>query len=371
MNIKIGDNVRYLNAVGGGVVTRIEGKIAYVDEDGFETPVMVSEIVVVGEAQTSKAWQEVRDRKDKEARDEKARSESKVSAAEKEAQVMSEKEKVLPSSIIETEEGDVLNLTLGFEADDLKAISRTGYSAYLVNDSNYWLSYVFATRAEDEQTWTCRSQGLLEPNFEGLLWKLEADDLTGFDRFSLKVIPFKKDKPYKMMATVDFERKVDATKFVKLHCFRPNPYFEVPVIAWEIVKDGKPVKEPDYEALLARDAAPKQADRRPVKKQQSKPAAHPGLTVVDLHIDSLLDSTSGMSPAEILNYQVDVFRREMDSRLKKPGERIVFIHGKGNGVLRAALMKELNHRYKGHEVRDASFAEYGFGATEVVIKNLR
>lgn len=370
MNIKIGDNVRYLNAVGGGVVTRIEGKIAYVDEDGFETPVMLSEIVVVGDAQTSKAWQEVRDRKEKESRDDKNRHKQNTPSV-KDAQVMPGHEKEHPSSVVETEEGDVLNLTLGFEADDLKTVSRTGYSAYLVNDSNYWLGYVFATRADDSQEWICRSQGLLEPNFEGLVWKLEADDLTGFDRMSLKAIPFKKDKSYMMMAPVDFERKVDATKFVRLHCFRPNPYFEVPVIAWDVVKDGKPVAQPDYEALLARDAAPKQADRRPVKKQMSKPAARPEVTVVDLHIDSLLDSTAGMSAAEILNYQIDVFRREMDSRLKKPGERIVFIHGKGNGVLRAALMKELTHRYKGHETRDASFAEYGFGATEVIIKNIR
>ena len=45
--VKVGDTVRYLNAVGGGVVRKIEGKLAYVDEDGFETPVLVNELVVV------------------------------------------------------------------------------------------------------------------------------------------------------------------------------------------------------------------------------------------------------------------------------------------------------------------------------------
>ena len=41
-NMKVGDIVRFLNAVGGGKVTKIEGNIAYVEEpDGFETPVMV------------------------------------------------------------------------------------------------------------------------------------------------------------------------------------------------------------------------------------------------------------------------------------------------------------------------------------------
>ena len=35
---KIGDRVRFLNSVGGGIIKKIEGNIAYVDDDGFETP---------------------------------------------------------------------------------------------------------------------------------------------------------------------------------------------------------------------------------------------------------------------------------------------------------------------------------------------
>ncbi|MDE5843106.1 MAG: DUF2027 domain-containing protein, partial [Muribaculaceae bacterium] len=45
--IKPGDTVRYLNSVGGGVVTRVDGKIAYVDDNGFETPFQTKELVVV------------------------------------------------------------------------------------------------------------------------------------------------------------------------------------------------------------------------------------------------------------------------------------------------------------------------------------
>lgn len=39
---KIGDTVRFLNTTGGGKITKIEGKMAYVDEDGFETPVLLN-----------------------------------------------------------------------------------------------------------------------------------------------------------------------------------------------------------------------------------------------------------------------------------------------------------------------------------------
>ncbi|MFO8000219.1 MAG: DUF2027 domain-containing protein, partial [Marinilabilia sp.] len=47
-DVQTGDKVRFLNDVGGGVVTRVEGKTIYVeDEIGFEVPMPVSEIVVV------------------------------------------------------------------------------------------------------------------------------------------------------------------------------------------------------------------------------------------------------------------------------------------------------------------------------------
>lgn len=70
----------------------------------------------------------------------------------------------------------------------------------------------------------------------------------------------------------------------------------------------------------------------------------------------------------MLNLQIDEFSRIMDENLKHKGQKIVFIHGKGEGVLRNAILKELNHRYKGHDVQDASFREYGFGATQVTIR---
>ena len=47
MNVKVNDIVRFLNDVGGGRVTRIDGKTVYVeDEDGFERPAMERELVV-------------------------------------------------------------------------------------------------------------------------------------------------------------------------------------------------------------------------------------------------------------------------------------------------------------------------------------
>lgn len=50
-SVKIGDKVRFINAKGGGIVRKFQSKTVVLveEEDGFETPVLISEVVVVKE----------------------------------------------------------------------------------------------------------------------------------------------------------------------------------------------------------------------------------------------------------------------------------------------------------------------------------
>ena len=57
----------------------------------------------------------------------------------------------------------------------------------------------------------------------------------------------------------------------------------------------------------------------------------------------------------------------MKANEDKLGQKIVFIHGKGEGVLRKAILDELKRKWPACTVQDASFQEYGFGATQVTI----
>ena len=90
--------------------------------------------------------------------------------------------------------------------------------------------------------------------------------------------------------------------------------------------------------------------------------------VIDLHADKLLETTTGMSSSDILEYQLDTFRRIIEQYKSQKGKKIIFIHGKGEGVLRHALIHELNYKYKHFSYQDASCREYGYGATQVTIK---
>lgn len=367
--MNIGDTVRFLNSTGGGRVARLDGRLAYVeDEDGFEVPVLLTECVVVARAS-----------------DEMMAATADLAAPKKGAKPSPTPQSAVAAPapaprkeipVEETEGGDKLNVVLAFAASDLKRLSdaATTYDAFIVNDSNYYLSYVIASRADGTDDWTLLAQGEIEPNIQEFVAEITRDMLPAMDRISVQFTAFKRSKAYGLKAPANIEMRLDTTKFFKLHCFRPSDYFDEPVIELALVTDDRQAgSQPEPDASLLRQSLmeKKRVDRRtsrPVTKR-SLPKAGPGEPIVtDLHITELVDSTRGLSNADMLNLQIDRFREVMDANLKSHGQKLIFIHGKGEGVLRSAIMKELNHRYKGHDVQDASFREYGFGATQVTIR---
>jgi len=90
---------------------------------------------------------------------------------------------------------------------------------------------------------------------------------------------------------------------------------------------------------------------------------------VDLHIEKLVPSVHGLNTMDILNYQLDAARGQLEFALRKRIQRIVFIHGVGQGVLKQEL-RTLFRRYDGLEVKDADPRKYGMGATEVYVKQM-
>ncbi|MDD6889950.1 MAG: DUF2027 domain-containing protein [Bacteroidales bacterium] len=355
---KVGDTVRFLNTTGGGRIVRIANGMAYVeDPDGFEIPALLRECVVVMEAAAATTAQPAITPTATTAPDSNVATSPKAKAAEPE----------LP--LIETPDGDKINLVMAFEATDLKSLSASDFDAVLVNDSNYYLSFSFATRSENDNGWTLRRAGIIEPNIVLTMCTLASTDLNAIDRILIQVIAYKDNKPYECKAPVSFETKIDNTKFFKLHCFKSNPYFDNPVIAFDIVTDDHSPRPITIDAKELQKAMREKNVVADTPRKVSKPSRpfKNDILEVDLHINELVDNTNGLSRADMLNRQIDEFRAVMDANLHNHGRKIVFIHGKGEGVLRNALLKELSHRYKGHDVSDASFREYGFGATQVII----
>lgn len=361
--IKIGDTVRFLSSKGGGKVVRIEGQVAHVEEeDGFETPALLKELVVVSSAGDAGMRKDIFGGTGQHTQQKEQERQSKFVPT-----TVPEAPKAEP--VIETPGGEKLNVTLAYLAMEPKHLNTTAFEAYLVNDSNYFLYFTYMSRADGEEGWITRFAGLVEPNMQVFLEELSGDRVGQLDRICVQYVAFKRDREFRLKAPVAIEYPMDTTKFFKLHCYRDNPYFDEPVIAVEVVKNDIPQRPMTFDSSRLEDAMRQKraADSRPLARPVQKKQPKDGPLVIDLHIDELIDNTRGMSNADILNYQIDEFRKVMDANLKNRGKKIVFIHGKGEGVLRQALMKELNYRYKGHAVQDASFREYGYGATQVTI----
>lgn len=405
--MKIGDKVQFLSDIGGGKIAGFQGKdIALVeDEDGFQIPTPISDLVVMSsgdEYSSSKSVQK------------KSGVEDSVESADPDTFNMSVKAKInaFSADAIEDEEeydaadreitykakveerkgGNVLNLYYAFVPEDVKNFSKSTFACYLINDSNYYVHYLYMSI--EGQSFKLRGEGELEPNTKVYIESFALEQLNEIDRVRFQLLSFKRDKDFVAKPVCDVQFRIDKVKFYKLHTFQPSEFFDEPALLYPVVKNDdvaqlKPV-EADKLIYVEEDNSnavkPKKGNLNNVsvneqaynklkgleklntsKHAQSK-KSNDDVLVVDLHADKLLETTVGMGTADILNYQLDFFRRTLEENKHNKGRRIVFIHGKGEGVLRHAIVNELRYRYKNYPYQDASFQEYGYGATQVTIR---
>jgi len=108
----------------------------------------------------------------------------------------------------------------------------------------------------------------------------------------------------------------------------------------------------------------KEIPKKKSKKVKPKERFQPTLEV-DLHIHQLTNSTKGMANHEMLTLQVDTAKRQLEFAIRKRIQKIVFIHGRGDGVLKL----ELEYLFGRYNVKfyEANYQKYGLGATEVYI----
>lgn len=143
-----------------------------------------------------------------------------------------------------------------------------------------------------------------------------------------------------------------------------NDYFYEKAILFSLYNWNQPKEakmEIDTEAL--KKAMLTKGDEKKLVKEKLPS----GPEEVDLHIQNLVDDYGQMDNAEMLEIQLSRFRTSLESAIIHKTRRIVFIHGVGNGKLKYELRKILDTEYKKVRYQDASFKEYGYGATMVLI----
>jgi len=96
-------------------------------------------------------------------------------------------------------------------------------------------------------------------------------------------------------------------------------------------------------------------------KERSQP-----IMEVDLHLHQLVANEKHLNNHDKKTIQLDTAKYKLEYAIKNNIQKIVFIHGVGEGVLKLEL-EYLFGRYDNLKFYDADYKKYGLGATEVYI----
>jgi hypothetical protein len=340
--VQVGDKVRFLNDVGGGMVTSIiNSKLVNVEnEDGFEIPTLVSELIVVESSATD----------------------YEIHKPEQSAEPPAEKMKEVPQPR-RVEGKEAPSFYLAFVPRDPLNPVESEIEAWLVNDSNFTVLFHYSHKREE----SCKSivSDTVPSNSNILLEKMAPSDLSDLPALALQLIYFTGEAK-QLYPPVLKEIRINPVKFYRTGTFAKNDFFEtnawlIPVLENQLEQDT--LSKSDIQQLLSMGEPREQPGKKPGVRQRDQE-----LVEVDLHIHELIDPTSGLTNQEILEIQLDRFKTEMEQAIRNRVKRIVFIHGVGKGTLKTEILNALKKSYRKYYVQDASFQEYGYGATMVILR---
>ncbi|APY00184.1 hypothetical protein CLV86_0390 [Lacinutrix venerupis] len=144
--------------------------------------------------------------------------------------------------------------------------------------------------------------------------------------------------------------------------------FEMSFTANEIVKkEGDSLKKSAFstksinQVLNEKESNKKRTQPRVKPKERFQPTME-----VDLHIHQLVKSEKHLTSHDKKLIQLDTAKHKLEFAMQKKIQKIVFIHGVGEGTLKLEL-EYLFKRYNNLKFYDADYKKYGQGATEVYI----
>ena len=345
--MKIGDKVRYLNAVGGGVITRIgeKGVVTVLEEDGFETPVLANDVVVVADTNELNFV-----------------SESKSKPNTTTTTRTDEKPQYKFDIAEETPEGEAINVSLAFVPVNIKSLQNTDMEMFVINESNYYIDFQILT---GNATVSVHTSDTIEPQTKLFITDVRKDEVNDYEFIRFQGFAYKQTTKFDAKPALDVAVRINPVDFYKLHRFEENDFFEAKAMLVNLIENDYPPIKYLIDDKQLQDAM---HDKRPQPtKRQFAPPRKSQIIEVDLHIHELIDNFANLDNADMLRIQLDKFHSVMKENINKKGQKIVFIHGKGEGVLRKEITELLRKQYKNASFQDASFQQYGFGATQVNI----
>jgi len=317
MKFKLGDFVRFVDEKREGYVTRIidAQTLGVTDEDGFEIPVAVSNLtsvhghgVVAEEIDVPKPIQ------------------------------------VNAPGVIKIDNGIYVAV-----ATDDKAGNVVHF--HLQNQSPNTL--LVSLNTEKKEKYASAYHGVIASYSAVLVYSAALADLDLWPEFTFQVlvVGIADAKPIDPLV---IRKKFRAKDFSNEQKALPNLKNK----GWLIrLDDLVPVT---IDAQKLKESFFKSADE---KKMVDAPAKE-----IDLHIEKLRDDHHFLEASEILQIQLTHFQNALDAAVVHHFDKMIFIHGSGNGTLRDKIHKLISKNPHIKTYMDARKEKFGYGATEVVFK---
>ncbi|MCA1757482.1 MAG: DUF2027 domain-containing protein [Bacteroidales bacterium] len=433
VELKRGDRVKFLNDTGSGTVTRIIDRemVMVRTDDGFEYPVLGSELlkggsddlrsVVVGSDGGNKTGDtgsntgftgggetDIQDGSDRQTvSGSKGGSRNSLeSYAGQGGRSGNSSDQVTGGEFsfkgfgsadvaaVPDKEPDIYIAVVPFDYDEPVGGE---VSLFIINDSDWSLLYHCAVIEHGKIRHTV-SAGVIEPGIKINCGDYHIDDLFGSARnvasggVEVTIVAWGeviKGRAVIFRQLVKPGRDLLATR----SAYRENDFFDEDAFLLKVEKEGEPVKEgrgdrggrtenrernpgvvsnqdyPDSEASLkiAGDSGVVGREKGSGEKREKGKLPRE----IDLHIGEIVDNSNEMTPGEIINIQLARFRTSLEGALISKERSVVYIHGTGAGKLKHEIRRIIDREYQACTYQDASFREYGYGATLVIIKNRR
>lgn len=355
MRFKIGDKVKFLNEQGGGFVSKIETpSLVYVTTtDGFDIPISTTELIKI---------------------------EVKSASANFFDEDFGEHEKLSTEEIQEMNQDAKTNALYGKHSKDLKEGLNLAFvpqdqtrplfgliDVLVINNSSFHV--LFALFLKKDEEFEGQDYDAIEPYSSFLMDSIDRDDLALWLEGNVQAMFFA-SKMEKLISPVNEFFKVKGSKL-----FQENNFKTVDVLNKKaFIQQLSDLK---YQTLISKTEETAKLQSAELGKdikqalgiKRSLIENHKiGLleAEIDLHISALDSDYQNLEKNEILRTQLNYFEKTLENAMIHQYQKLIYIHGIGNGTLKNELRKILK-TYPDIQVKEAAFNRYGYGAIEVHI----
>jgi hypothetical protein len=347
MILKTGDRVKFLNEVGGGILISFLDKTKGIvrTTDGFEIPVILNQLIADSGNYLDEKKPQKQEKHEEQLKKEEIKSPPKVNP--------------LPDA----HKALIIDDELCFAI--LRKPQSSDLFAYMINNSSYNIHYVISIHGEEETL--LFDQGSMDSGTQMKIRKFIPENLNQIMRFDIHIL-FYKDSFFIQRDPVSMAVFINPAEVYSGKALAANDYFDGKALVFTIFNFNKKSSFTSLGGLniseLLKEKS-KYEKPNPAAREEKKTSNGP--EEVDLHIESITDNYAGLSNSEIVDLQMARFKIALDTAVIHKTRSIVFIHGVGNGKLKFTLRKALDDKFPDLQYQDASFKEYGYGATMVII----